>query len=125
MLIEDMTLHLAVHYVETSASLQTARAMMRNHHIGAVLVVDSDNSPTGILTSYDLLDVDDFTGTPITLRMSSELITVTPKDSVRHASELMVKHGCHHLVVTDGAEVTGIVSSLDIVNFYLQAYTPA
>ncbi|ALS98883.1 cyclic nucleotide-binding/CBS domain-containing protein [Lacimicrobium alkaliphilum] len=123
MLVKDMKLHLAVHYVNGSDNTQTARALMRRHRIGALLVVDSEKSPTGIITSHDLLEVDDFVCTPVSLHASSPLITVTPDDSIRRVSELMMKQHCHHLVVVSGSEVTGMLSSLDIVNFYLQAYS--
>lgn len=97
---------------------------MRKYRIGALLVVDSEKSPTGIITSHDLLAVDDFLNTPVSLYASSSLLTVTPDDSIRRVSELMMQHHCHHLVVVHGLEVTGIISSLDIVNFYLQAIKP-
>jgi predicted transcriptional regulator len=122
-LVKDMKLNLTVHYVCESDNTQTARALMRKHRIGALLVVDSENSPTGIITSHDLLGVDDFSDTPVSLHASSPLLTVTPDDSIRRVSELMVHHHCHHLVVVKGLEVTAMLSSLDIVNFYLQAYS--
>ncbi len=41
--------------------------------------------------------------------------TVAPGDSIDQAISLMEEHGIHHLVVTDGAKVVGMLSDRDIL----------
>jgi acetoin utilization protein AcuB len=46
--------------------------------------------------------------------MTETLITVTPSDSVGHASQLMVEHDIRQLPVVEGRELVGVISDRDI-----------
>jgi CBS domain-containing protein len=47
---------------------------------------------------------------------TTELVTVTPTDSVHHAAELMTKHGVSHLIVVDPLtdRPVGVLSTFDV-----------
>ncbi|HKQ50063.1 MAG TPA: CBS domain-containing protein [Phycisphaerae bacterium] len=44
-----------------------------------------------------------------------DVLTVAPADSIDRAISLMEEHGIHHLVVTDGSKVVGMLSDRDIL----------
>ena len=46
-------------------------------------------------------------------RMTREVITVSPKDSVRDANRILQENRIHHLPVVEAGEIVGIVSDTD------------
>ncbi len=52
-------------------------------------------------------------------RMTRNVITVSPEDTLTSAAELMKEHRVHHLPVVAGEEFAGIVTDTDIRNFTL------
>jgi CBS domain-containing protein len=50
--------------------------------------------------------------------MTISVVTVNPKDSLRHARELMVKHRINQLPVTMDGKLVGIVTDRDIRDAY-------
>jgi acetoin utilization protein AcuB len=49
-------------------------------------------------------------------RMTKTVVTVSPRDTLRHASGLLKERRIHHLPVVEGGELVGIVSDTDIRN---------
>jgi len=49
---------------------------------------------------------------------SAPLVTVGPEASARRAAEKLREHDIHRLVVVDGIEVVGIVSTTDLIRNY-------
>lgn len=49
-------------------------------------------------------------------RMTRNVITVSPEDTLTHAAALMKEHRVHHLPVVAGEEFAGIVTDTDIRN---------
>ncbi|MEQ1895394.1 MAG: CBS domain-containing protein [Planctomycetota bacterium] len=90
------------------------RALIAEHGIHSVPVVDPDGSAAGILTTTDLVaSVAD--ETLVGNLMTCEVETITPYADPSLAARLMRKHGIHHLVVTHEHKVVGIVSSFDLL----------
>ena len=97
--------------------VRRARDILISLGIHALPVMDG-NDVMGIVTSTDLVDNWDedelmttvMTPTPILIDMGA---------TIEDAAETMVANRTHHLLVTDAEEVTGIVSSFDL----LQAFT--
>lgn len=55
--------------------------------------------------------------------MSKDLITIKDTDSVRHASELLVKGHFHSLPVVDAnSNIVGIVTSTDLIRYLNEQY---
>jgi CBS domain-containing protein len=111
--------------VAPSATLRDAVAIMREHHVGCVLVVEHGRL-VGILTERDLLlkmeraDLDE----PVTRLMTRDPETLEPSDPIVWALNRMSVGGYRHvpLVDHDGHPV-GIVSVKDVVH-YLVALFP-
>jgi len=101
-----------------------AAKTMRDATIGSVMVVDSNNTPEGILTRSDFVDfaadeenlaADDV---PLTREiMTTDIVTVSPDTSLSDVAEVMSEHEIHHLPVVSGSgKVVGIVTTTDLAN---------
>lgn len=54
---------------------------------------------------------------PVSSLMTSELITVDPKDPIRKVKEAFDQHTIHHLPVEVDGEIVGIISKSDLMHF--------
>ena len=91
-----------------------ARDVMLSVGVHAVLVMDG-NDVHGIVTSTDLIDnwPDD---EPIATVMTPAPAAISVEATVREAAEAMISLRTHHLVVTDGRDTVGILSSFDLLD---------
>jgi len=91
-----------------------ARDVMLSVGVHAVLVMDG-NEVLGIVTSTDLIDnwPDD---EPIATVMTAAPAAISVEATVREAAESMISSRTHHLLVEDGHEVIGILSSFDLLD---------
>jgi CBS domain-containing protein len=120
-LIDFATSIVAVVEPETSA-LVVAK-IMRQHHVGALVVVDAQEKtrPLGIVTDRDLvlelmaegLDPAVFTAGDI---MTVDLVTATPNMDAMEAVQLMKKHRLRRLVLADDqGHLVGIITMEDVL----------
>lgn len=110
--------------VNRSESVGDAARLMRQYHVGDVVVVDEKGDsriPVGILTDRDItveivakgLDADSITAGDA---MSLELITVSEQEGILEALELMRTKGVRRIPVTDaGGSLVGIVTIDDLL----------
>lgn len=109
--------------VNADASLSAAAALMREHHVGALVVIDAAEPPValGVVTDRDLaIEVLANNFSPSGLRIgqiaSGALVAVPGTATVQEAVATMEKGGVRRLLVTDGdGSVTGFVSADDLV----------
>ena len=77
-------------------------------------IVDDEDELIGMITSSDLIP--GFSAKiPVSRIMSTKVYTVTPDTDVETAAQMMRQYRIHHVVVTDGNKVVGILSSLDLL----------
>ena len=100
-------------------TLRQAAKLMADRKVGAAVVLDPDGPGHGIITERDILlslgggqDPDTET---VGTHLSSDLVFAAPDWSLETAAAEMVKGGFRHLIVTDGADIAGILSVRDIV----------
>ncbi|HLE20493.1 MAG TPA: CBS domain-containing protein, partial [Vicinamibacteria bacterium] len=62
---------------------------------------------------------------PVSRIMSTNVYTVTPDADVRTAAQMMRHYRLHHVVVTDGDRVVGILSSFDLLRLIEENGSPA
>lgn len=99
-------------------SIEEAALIMTHTTIGAVLVVNNDNKPTGIFTERDVITkiVGKKTAKYAQLRenMTTDLVTMSPEDTVIDAATIMANKKIRHIVVV-GSEgnLQGIISMRD------------
>ena len=114
---------LVVAVVEPETPAVVVAQLMRQHHIGALVVVDATEKTraVGIVTDRDLvlelmaesLDPALFTAGDI---MSVDLVTATPDMDAMDAVQLMKTHRLRRLVIVDDSErVVGIATMEDVL----------
>ena len=109
--------------VERSTSLAESIQLMRNQHIGCVLVTADDGSLEGILTERDLLQKVAGLGLDLDHSTVKDFMTPAPETSradhpLGYAIQRMIVCDLRYLPLVDKAgRPSGIVSSRDIIEY--------
>lgn len=108
--------------VEKSSSLQHAAHLMKQHHVGGVVVVESNGSakPVGVLTDRDIVLGVVAENLPLTTRvedvMSREVAKISMKKGIAEAVDHMEAKGVRRMIVVDDVgNACGLVSADDIL----------
>jgi len=112
-------------FVQRDENVKQAAQLMRQHHVGSLVVVDDRNGrriPAGIVTDRDVvvavvalgLDPEAILAGDV---MSQELFCVREDAGVAETAELMRLKGVRRLPVTNASgELVGIIASDDLVS---------
>ncbi len=108
----------------TKATAQEAMGLLVAHKIGALVVVDQDGLPQGIITERDFLRLSYEQGNKIKdLRidkiMTQNLLVGIPGDSLEYAMTVMTTNRLRHLPIVEGRKLVGIISIGDVVKALL------
>lgn len=119
-------------YCNRNTSVLEAAQLMRNHHVGDVIVVEQPNGeriPVGIVTDRDIVVIViaeglDPTSLLVTDIMNTELMTAGDNEDVYETIERMRFKGVRRLpVVNSLGGLVGIVSVDDLLEFLAQEMT--
>jgi CBS domain-containing membrane protein len=103
-------------------TIYRARMIMNNHHVKVVPVVDEERRVVGIVTVYDLFNLDVVDLDPISKIMTSPVTTVTVATPVSDLVALMTDLGLRHLPVVDAdGRLAGIVTRTELIAVLNQA----
>ncbi len=112
-------------FAGSGATVATAARLMREHHVGDVVIVDrtdDERMPIGIVTDRDIVVEVIAAGIdPEAVKLGDlvswgELVTLQETDTLADAIKLMHDKGVHRVPVIDRAGVlVGIVSSNDLL----------
>jgi signal-transduction protein with cAMP-binding, CBS, and nucleotidyltransferase domain len=111
-------------FPETATAMQAARGMTERK-VGAVLVIATDGSLTGIFTERDLMarvvvEKRDLESTQLKDVMTRDLYQVGPEEEIaRVRTELQRRHIRHLPIVADG-KLLGVLSLRDILRADLE-----
>ncbi len=94
-------------------SLQSALAVMREHDISGVPVVEGER-PVGILTARDIRFEKNL-DQPVRALMTRELVTVPPGVSNERAKELLHQHRIEKLLVVEDGKLVGLITIKDLL----------
>lgn len=115
-----LTLSAATHpcpYAPTTTSLNDALRSLVLSGAGALVVVDDDKRPLGVLSETDALD-QAFHRVPRAVRVADLMqpapYVVGPDDALHAAWVVMEFHGFRHLPVLDGEALVGVLSRRDL-----------
>lgn len=110
-------------------SVLAAAKAMKENHIGDVVITESRNGksvPTGIVTDRDLVvcciaENKDMGTCKLSEIMTGKVITARETDSIAELVKVMVNEGVSRLpIVDDNGELTGILSSKRLFQFFAQ-----
>lgn len=104
--------------IDSSMSVKDAAKMMSDSGVGCLVVI-RENIPVGILTERDFVTRIVFLAEPSSMPvrdvMSSPLIAIRPKETIRNLAELMKEKKIHKVPVVDGNKLVGIVTATDLI----------
>ena len=117
--------------IGTLSSAQEASKKMRDNNVSSLVVIDdSNNKPTGIVTERDLVRkvcVNDTNGSNSSSNMliknimsSSPLVTIDARLPVEAAADVMIQNKVRHLLVVENNDINrplGIVTPTDFVAY--------
>lgn len=106
--------------ISSHSAVVDALKLMAENNIGSVVVTDEQGNYLGIITERDYsrkvaLKGKNSATTPVEEIMTTDLPTVSPKDSVEHCRQLMTTQNIRYLPVFVGSELKGIISMSDVV----------
>lgn len=124
-----------VQTVHLGQKLSEVRRMLANgpyHHVPVV----SGTKLVGMISATDMLElslaiygvdahtIDAMLDSQHTIEsvMSQELRTISVKDNVRSAAEILGEGSFHSLPVVDGDKFVGLVTSTDVIRYLLDQY---
>ena len=112
--------------IDPRCTVLQALLKMGEHGIGALLVADNEGNLVGIVTERDISKGagkygEDLLNRPVSVLMTSELITCDITDTTADALAMMNRGRIRHLPVIDGADVVGLLSVRDILVVCVEA----
>jgi CBS domain-containing protein len=112
--------------IRPAQSVSDAVSLLAEKGVGALVVVDPEGKPIGIVTERHIvrrLAADDEVLTrTVGEVMSRDLLTTTPQDELSAVLHLMTERRIRHMPVLDGNALAGIVSLGDILRFQRDQY---
>jgi signal-transduction protein with cAMP-binding, CBS, and nucleotidyltransferase domain len=104
-------------------TVQTIQALMSQHDLSWVPVVEPSGMPVGVIALSDLMQFHSRDGDPAVVSAWQvchyKPISVTADTSVAEVARLMLAHKIHHVVVTKDDTMVGVVSTLDFVRRFV------
>ncbi len=106
--------------IKPAQTLQEASQLLTEYNIGAVLVVNDNGEPLGILSERDIvrklatLGRDSVT-VKVSEAMTSDLIIAVPEDDLSYVMNTMTEKHIRHLPVMQDQKLAGIISIGDVV----------
>ena len=115
----------AVWAIGPKAMVFDAIRLMDERNVGALPVVDS-GTLVGIVSERDctrkvILKGRSSQEIPVNEIMTTQLVTVNPRESVTECMRIMTEKRVRHLPVLEGADLVGILSIGDVVNWLISA----
>ncbi len=125
-----------VYTVNITNSLKEANDLFNKHHIRHIPVVSGDKL-IGILSQTDILRIsfgntfgNDQAGSDeaifemlsINQVMKHSPESINPNNTIKEAAEIFAKREFHALPVVDDDKLVGIITTTDIINYFIDLY---
>lgn len=112
-----------VYWVSADDTMQAVESKMVARGLSWVPVMDESGAVLGVISSIDLLRFH-ADGKEASVVCAWQICTykpllVRPDASLGEVARLMVEANIHHVVVMDGTDIRGVVSSLDFVRTFM------
>jgi len=123
-LVRDL-MHRGLITCRQDAALGQVAVLLYQHHVHALVVVDRDGRPVGILSDFDLMAGEWLSADAQSLEvmrgltagdlMSSPIVSVEADTRLAEAAKLMIGKDINRLMVTEAGKAVAIISSSDFV----------
>lgn len=104
---------------QPQAAVREAIALLAQHRIGALIVVDEQNKPVGIFSERDVIkyaaEHEDVFDKQVADLMTKDVITGTPQDDTFSVAHTMTEQRFRHLPILDDGALIGMISIGDIL----------
>jgi CBS domain-containing protein len=114
----------AVITITADQSLLEASQLLAEHNIGAVVVVDGDGTPVGILSERDIVRKlaalqEDVVNHKVRAAMTEDIIIGFPEDDLSYVTSTMTDKRIRHLPIMEEQKLVGMISIGDVVKAQL------
>jgi CBS domain-containing protein len=104
--------------VDSNATVQDAARLMREHHIGTVIVTENGKL-AGLVTDRDIVvrgvaEHEDATKLKVSDVLTRDVTPLAPSDPVEKAVELMRKHAVRRFPVVEDGRPVGVLAIGDL-----------
>lgn len=107
------------------SSVESLIALITEHHIGCVPIVDAQHRPIGIVTKLDLVECREDDRKTARDVMMPHAMALTTGDTLARAATLMSREGFHHLLIVDDAgTLRGVLSTFDVTRWVARLTDP-
>ena len=107
-------------------SIRHALTLLAEHNIGALVVVDPEGAPVGIVSERDIVRAlartEAILAQAVASIMIREVIIGTPQDDLIAVGSTMTERRIRHVPVMEGGHLVGIISIGDIVKAQRDQY---
>lgn len=100
--------------LKSAHTVEQARLLLREHSVSALPVVGEQGEPRGIVSAIDLAAELD-PKTPVSEVMTPDVYAFRASDEAEKVVLVMRNQHIHHVVVTEGKKLVGILSALDLL----------
>jgi CBS domain-containing protein len=132
-LVRDL-MHRGLITCRQNAALGQVAVLLYQHHVHALVVVDRDGRPAGIISDFDLMAGEWLSADSESLDvmrkltaadlMSQPIVTVEADVPLRQAAKLMIEKEIERLMVTEAGKAVGVISASDFVASIATAEKP-
>jgi CBS domain-containing protein len=124
-IVRDL-MHPELHTCNLNTTLGKVAALLTQYHIHALVVIDGENHPQGIISDFDLLAGEWLAAEPQGLTamrkltagelMSSPIETVDADVPIKTAAHRLIEKDINRLLVTEKGVAVGVISISDFVS---------
>jgi len=108
--------------IKVDSTISNLTDLLTLHDIGAVIVVDNNNKPIGIVSERDVIKNYSKNYNDIKNIMTNKLISCDLSISSTNLLEIMNKNKVRHVPIINDDELLGIVSIGDVVKRLIETY---
>ena len=112
-----------VDVLDMEISVRKAEHILVNSAYDHMPVIDNNGHAFGMLSLFDILKFKDDGGNPDLARAweicSHKLVVCEEHSTHIQIAKMMISKDVHHVIIQNGKEIKGIVSSWDIVRHFL------
>ena len=105
--------------IRPEQSIREALRVLAEHNIGALVAIDPNRRPVGILSERDVVRAavrdESVFGLTVSQLMTRDVIVGVPGDDLAAVGHTMIQRHIRHLPVVEGGKLIGMISIGDIV----------